>query len=152
MPDARAYITCAAYGEDHCGETVTICGLTDPSHERISAELEARLVALGWQVERPLFDDGDIGEFPICPKHPDDRRERWAWCFSHGAVHYFGADQGPWCTATWVWLNGATEAEALADKGARFGDARFLDQLPNEQQLAIINGDVAGRKTEVDRD
>lgn len=63
---------------------------------------------------------------------------RYAWCWSHGALHKFPAGQDPWCTATWVWLDGTVEEDALTDKQARYGDARFLHQLPADQQLAII--------------
>ncbi|MFC1420769.1 hypothetical protein [Streptacidiphilus cavernicola] len=73
---------------------------------------------------------------------------RFAWCFSHGGIHRFAADRDPWCTASWVWLDGASEAEALVDKAQRFGDARFEDQLTMNQRLAIINGEIPGRKTE----
>ncbi len=74
--------------------------------------------------------------------------DSFAWCFDHGHTHHFAADETPWCNAAWVWLAGLTETEAIADKQARFGDARFLDQLTSEQQLAIINGSVPGRETE----
>ena len=77
--------------------------------------------------------------------------DRFAWCFSHGRLHRFAADAGPWCTATWVWLDGSSEAEALTAKIERFGDTRFLNDLPDRQQLAIINGDVPGQKTEASR-
>jgi hypothetical protein len=60
----------------------------------------------------------------------------YAWCFSHGRLHTF--DGAPWCTATWTRLTGTTEAEALADKQARYGDAQFLHQLTGEQQLDLI--------------
>ncbi|MGW1815345.1 hypothetical protein ACWCQM_17530 [Streptomyces sp. NPDC002125] len=62
----------------------------------------------------------------------------FAWCFSHGRLHHFvGA---PWCTATWALLPGATEEEALTAKAQQYGEATFLDQLPDEQQLALIRG------------
>ena len=76
--------------------------------------------------------------------------DRFAWCFDHGRIHRFGADETPWCDAAWVWLAGLTEAEAMADKQTSYGDVQFFDQLTREQQLAIINGDVAGRKPEDD--
>jgi len=60
----------------------------------------------------------------------------YAWCFSHGQLHAFTAN--PWCTATWVRVNGSTEEEAVTDKEARFGDARFLHELSGEQQLEVI--------------
>lgn len=62
----------------------------------------------------------------------------WAWCFSHGRIHRFTPDQDPWCTATWTWLDGATEADALTYKTATYGDSQFLHQLPAEQQLQLI--------------
>lgn len=63
----------------------------------------------------------------------------YAWCFSHGRTHYFYPDDTPWCTALWVYLAGATEEEAEADKQARYGDARFLDELPDvEAQAAVM--------------
>ncbi|MBD0743534.1 hypothetical protein [Streptomyces sp. CBMA152] len=60
----------------------------------------------------------------------------YAWCFSHGRLHRFDGD--PWCTATWTPLDGGSETEALADKQARYGDAQFLHQLPDEQHLDLI--------------
>jgi len=63
----------------------------------------------------------------------------FAWCFSHGRMHFFAEDQEPWCTATWVPLAAGSEDKALAEKQRRYGDAQFLDQLPLEQQVAIIN-------------
>ncbi|MGW0603967.1 hypothetical protein [Streptomyces sp. NPDC002640] len=62
----------------------------------------------------------------------------FAWCFSHGRLHHFVGE--PWCTATWASLAGATEEEALSAKAQQYGEATFLDQLPNEQQLALIRG------------
>lgn len=59
----------------------------------------------------------------------------YAWCFDHGRMHDFF--NGVWCTAWWVPLSGRTEAEAMADKAARFGDAQFYDQLPLEQRVAL---------------
>ncbi|WP_445520408.1 hypothetical protein [Streptomyces sp. NEAU-174] len=61
----------------------------------------------------------------------------FAWCFSHGRLHHF--DDEPWCTATWAVLPGTTEAEALAVKEEWYGDAEFLHQLPDEQQIALID-------------
>lgn len=59
----------------------------------------------------------------------------FVWCFDHGRMHNFS--EGAWCTAWWVVLIGTTEAEALGDKVSRFGDARFYDQLPLEQQVKL---------------
>jgi hypothetical protein len=69
---------------------------------------------------------------PINPEHG----ELFAWCFSHGRLHRFA--RPPWCTATWARLAGATEAEAMADKDARFGGAQFMHQLPLETQLELV--------------
>lgn len=60
----------------------------------------------------------------------------YAWCFSHGRLHHFTND--PWCTAIWTRLNGDTEAEAVANKEARYGDAQFVHQLSAEQQITFI--------------
>ncbi|NED75339.1 hypothetical protein G3I51_24050 [Streptomyces sp. SID9944] len=65
-----------------------------------------------------------------------DQPTTYVWCFSHGWLHCFAEEF--WCTATWARLSGATEAEALADKQARYGDAQFLHHLPGEQQLSLI--------------
>jgi hypothetical protein len=62
--------------------------------------------------------------------------ESFAWCFSHGRLHRFL--KKPWCTATWARLAGTTEAEALADKAARFGDATFSNDLPLETQVELM--------------
>ncbi|MGX1129929.1 hypothetical protein RKD49_002119 [Streptomyces glaucescens] len=62
----------------------------------------------------------------------------WVWCFSHGRLHHFAPGDEPWCTATWTRLDGATEHDALADKQARYGEAQFIHQLPDEQQLQLI--------------
>lgn len=64
----------------------------------------------------------------------------YAWCFSHGCIHRFITKRDPWCTATWAPLVGSTEAEALADKQTRYGDAQFLHQLPDmDVQLALVS-------------
>ena len=75
----------------------------------------------------------------------------YAWCFSHGTLHQFAGPEGPWCTADWVWLSGFTIDQALAAKQAAYGDAQFLDQLPAETQLAVINGEIPGQRTEAGR-
>lgn len=62
----------------------------------------------------------------------------YAWCFSHGCIHRFVGE--PWCTATWVPLEGETEEQAMSVKEGRYGSARFLHDLPDEQQLATIEG------------
>lgn len=69
---------------------------------------------------------------------------RYAWCFDHGRLHAFDPDT-PWCTARWAWLDGDNETLAIMDKRLRYGDAQFLHELPNEQQLVIIN-ECAGRR------
>ncbi|GGV46010.1 hypothetical protein [Streptomyces spectabilis] len=68
----------------------------------------------------------------------------YAWCFSHGSLHHFERRGEPWCTATWTWLDGATEDEALADKISRYSGARFLHELPDDQQLQLILGPEEG--------
>lgn len=62
---------------------------------------------------------------------------RRAWCFDHGRLRVFAAD-APWCTARWVWLDGGNDALAMQDKRLRYGEAQFLHQLTDAQQLAII--------------
>lgn len=64
---------------------------------------------------------------------------RYAWCFSHGRLHTFSTDRNPWCTATWTWLHGDTETTATANKTAKYGDAQFLHQLPQEQQINVMH-------------
>lgn len=64
----------------------------------------------------------------------------YAWCFSHGTLHYFRAGQEPWCTTTWMPIDGSTEDEALAAKQQQYGDAQFLHDLPAEQQITLILG------------
>ena len=61
----------------------------------------------------------------------------YAWCFSHGRLHIFTGD--PWCTATWVALPASTETDAREAKCRTYGAARFLHELPTEQQLDIID-------------
>ncbi|MFJ1936863.1 hypothetical protein ACIOGZ_29915 [Kitasatospora sp. NPDC088160] len=63
----------------------------------------------------------------------------FAWCFDHGRLHRFAADDEPWCTAAWVSLPGGSADEALKAKHERFGNAVFFDHLPSEQQLALVN-------------
>jgi hypothetical protein len=60
----------------------------------------------------------------------------YAWCFDHGNFHHFA--RAPWCTARWVPLAGASLGEAVADRAARFGEARLYNELPIEQQLELI--------------
>lgn len=63
---------------------------------------------------------------------------RYAWCFSHGALHTFDPAT-PWCTALWVWLAGDNPSDAEADKHHRYGRAVFLHDLREpEQQTAVI--------------
>lgn len=61
----------------------------------------------------------------------------FAWCFSHGRMHCFLAE--PWCTAAWVRLPGRTEDEAEAAATARWGGARFLDDLSLEEQVEVLS-------------
>lgn len=62
----------------------------------------------------------------------------YAWCFSHGRLQTFWSDREPWCTAIWVRLIAAsTEGEALAEKQACYGEARFLHELPLGTQVEL---------------
>jgi hypothetical protein len=79
-------------------------------------------------------------------RHAAGCATRYAWCFDHGRLHAFDPD-APWCTAWWVWLDGADEVLATQDKRLRYGDAEFLHQLPDDQQLAIIRESVTRRAT-----
>jgi len=63
---------------------------------------------------------------------------RYAWCFDHGTLHRFHADEKPWCSAAWVSFAAPTEELALDAKHAAYGDAVFLDQLPLDKQLEVI--------------
>lgn len=70
----------------------------------------------------------------------------YAWCFSHGDLHRFPKDGTPWCTAAWVAFTAATEADAFAAKRAAYGDAQFLDGLPVDKQIEIIETADARRE------
>ncbi|WP_225825639.1 hypothetical protein [Streptomyces naphthomycinicus] len=59
-----------------------------------------------------------------------------AWCFDHGMLHHFTGE--PWCTARWVAFTATTETDALDAKQHAYGDARFLHELPAQQQLDVI--------------
>jgi len=61
-----------------------------------------------------------------------------AWCFSHGRMHTFDADETPWCTASWVAFAVTGELQALEAKQAAYGGARFLNELPVEKQLEVM--------------
>jgi hypothetical protein len=61
-----------------------------------------------------------------------------AWCFSHGRMHTFDSLNGAWCTASWVDLGTRYAAVAEQRKRDHFGDARFMDELPLEAQVAVI--------------
>ncbi|MCX5137613.1 hypothetical protein OOK06_36710 [Streptomyces sp. NBC_00340] len=62
----------------------------------------------------------------------------FAWCFSHGTMHRFQPDTDPWCTANWVAFTATAEDTALKAKTHAYGNARFLHELPVEQQLEVI--------------
>lgn len=62
----------------------------------------------------------------------------YAYCFDHGHFHRFRAGETPWCTARWIPFDAYTEETALAMKQQTYGDAQFLHQLPDEQQLSVI--------------
>jgi hypothetical protein len=63
----------------------------------------------------------------------------FAWCFDHGRLHKFHVEEGAWCTAAWVPLEGSTEEDALMHKQLTWGDAQFFDQLTLERQGGLIN-------------
>lgn len=63
----------------------------------------------------------------------------YAWCFSHGRMHAFTVLGGAWCTADWIPLNGSTEETALADKTARYGDAKHHGHLSPEAQERLAS-------------
>ncbi|NED75375.1 hypothetical protein G3I51_24230 [Streptomyces sp. SID9944] len=65
-------------------------------------------------------------------------RTTYAWCFDHGTTHQFRAGDEPWCTAAWVAFTATTAEDAEQAKKAAYGDARFLDQLPADKQLEVI--------------
>lgn len=64
----------------------------------------------------------------------------YAWCFDHGRLHNFPANQKPWCTAFWVPFVAAvsTEEQAIEAKQASYGDARFFNDLPVDQRIKVI--------------
>ncbi|MFJ8313300.1 MULTISPECIES: hypothetical protein [unclassified Streptomyces] len=66
-----------------------------------------------------------------------DTPTTYAFCFDQGDLHVFRGEE-PWCTAAWVTLSGSTRDEALEDKRSRFGKARFVDDLPLEQQVEVL--------------
>lgn len=69
----------------------------------------------------------------------DTETVTYAWCFDHGKLHRFLAEEGEWCTAAWVPLDGATEGEALAQKQLTWGEAQFFDQLTLDRKGGLIN-------------
>lgn len=70
----------------------------------------------------------------------------YAWCFDHGRMHVFDPEK-PWCTAAWVPLDGHAEAEAVADKQTRYGNAQFLHDLPDGLHLAVIRERIRRQAT-----
>lgn len=62
----------------------------------------------------------------------------YAWCFSHGLLHAFPADADPWCTGHWVSLSNQSEEAALKKKAAYYGGAAFLEDLPYETKLEVL--------------
>ncbi|WP_371792891.1 hypothetical protein OG285_31620 [Streptomyces sp. NBC_01471] len=62
----------------------------------------------------------------------------YAWCFDHGTLHRFLAQDDPWCTAAWVPFTAASEDQALIAKQCAYGDARFFNELPGDKQLEVI--------------
>ena len=79
-------------------------------------------------------------------------KDRYAWCFSHGTMHFFRAGKDPWCTAFWVYVTGETEIEALINKADTYGDAQFDHHIRdwriryrmNEQWSIVRNLRLAG--------
>lgn len=71
----------------------------------------------------------------------------YAWCFSHGRMHFFRPTtehpDGAWCTALWVTLAGETEEAAIADKEARFGGAQFAHHLGPGQHVEVYEAHAA---------
>ncbi len=68
----------------------------------------------------------------------------YAWCFSHGRMHTFRPSaeypNGAWCTAHWVHLGPAAVSEETAEKVKQdhFGHARFMHELHQEAQVAVM--------------
>ena len=62
----------------------------------------------------------------------------YAWCFSHGTLHQFARDTEPWCTANWVPFTASTKEVALASKAAAYGDVVFLEDLPYDQKVEVL--------------
>jgi len=73
------------------------------------------------------------------------RKTAYAWCFDHGVMHRFHVGDEPWCTARWVAFTATTAEEAHAAKTEAYGDAYFLDQLPADKQLEVIETSQARR-------
>ena len=68
----------------------------------------------------------------------ESSRPTYAWCFDHGRLHTFLAEEGTWCTAAWVALDAPSEQEALKQKELIWGPAEFFDQLPLDRQGGLI--------------
>jgi hypothetical protein len=83
---------------------------------------------------RPLSHRPVIRE----PDMPPLSSTTYAWCFDHGTLHRLLAPEKPWCTAAWVPLHATSEEEAMEAKQHAYGDARFLDELPRDKQLEVI--------------
>lgn len=96
--------------------------------------LEEIRIAAGWT-------ENEDGSFR-CLRHekdlgiPDQDRNLFAWCFSHGAMHCFIGDDA-WCTADWIRLKGTTAEEARGDHLERFHGARFEHDLPQVVRGAL---------------
>jgi len=69
---------------------------------------------------------------------PSTGPSRYAWCCDHGVLHTFPHGADPWCSAAWVPFAAATAEEAAEAKQAAYGDALFLDALPSEKQLEVL--------------
>lgn len=64
--------------------------------------------------------------------------ETWefAWCFGHGRLHA----NPSWCQASWVRLEATNPDDAMAEKVARFGEAKFLTDLPPNLAATVPPG------------
>lgn len=58
----------------------------------------------------------------------------YAWCFSHGTMHY-----SDWCAANTVQLRANHDEDAHRLKEYLFGDAQFLYELPQNLQYIVSN-------------
>jgi hypothetical protein len=62
----------------------------------------------------------------------------YAWCFDHGCMHRFKHVKTAWCAARWRPFDAYDEQSAIGMKRDLYGDAKFLHELTDEQQLNVI--------------